>query len=122
MVDEVMGGKSHGDLSISSDGYAVYQGMVSLENSGGFSYIRLRHDPMVVDSASKIVTHLKGDGKNYQLRIKNKIRDYYSYVNYFETFEEWEKVEILLDVMCPSFRGEKLRMNFVTALFKRLVF
>jgi len=37
--DVVMGGRSQGEFSINQEGYAVFSGDVSLENSGGFSSV-----------------------------------------------------------------------------------
>jgi NADH dehydrogenase [ubiquinone] 1 alpha subcomplex assembly factor 1 len=51
---------------------------------------------------------VKGDGKNYQFRVKGKSRDYYSYITSFETSGEWEEIDIKLKDLYPSFRGRKL--------------
>jgi hypothetical protein len=57
----------------------------------------------------------KGDGKEYQFRIKANASDYYTYVASFETSGEWETIEISLQDMYPSFRGRKLDLpNFST--------
>ena len=51
---------------------------------------------------------IRGDGKRYQLRIKGKSNDYYSYVKYFQTSNVWEEMKIPINSMYPSFRGRKL--------------
>ena len=62
---------------------------------------------------SKVKLRVKGDGKNYQFRIKAKTRDYYSYITSFETTGKWEEIEIKLKDLYPSFRGRKLDLpNF----------
>jgi hypothetical protein len=56
---------------------------------------------------------VKGDGKNYQFRVKHKARDYQSYITTFSTSGEWETIEIPLGKLYPSFRGRVLDMpNF----------
>jgi len=106
--DVVMGGRSDGNFYINSDGHGVFEGAVSLENNGGFSSIRCRFEQTNVENFSKIVIRLKGDGKKYQVRVKTDAEDYYSYITYISTTEDWETIEVSLDEMYPSFRGRKL--------------
>ena len=56
---------------------------------------------------------IKGDGKKYQLRIKNNQSNFYSYITTFNTSGEWEELVISVNEMFPSFRGRKLNQaNF----------
>ena len=76
-----------------------------------------------VDSDAKISIKLKGDGKNYQLRVKNNSRNYYSYISTFSTSGEWQEIEIPLKEMYPSFRGRKLDApNFSHDYIEEIVF
>jgi len=107
--DVVMGGRSSGNFSLTDDGHAKFSGNVSIENNGGFSSVR--HDfssEVDVKKYSKVRLKMKGDGKNYQFRVKGKSRDYYSYITSFETSGEWEEIDIKLKDLYPSFRGRKL--------------
>lgn len=106
--DSVMGGVSSSDFTLSPDGYGLFEGRVSLENNGGFSSLRYRFKKIQIDKSGSVVIKLKGDGKKYQFRIKNKSSDYYSYIYNFETSGEWEEIEIPLSDFYPSFRGMKL--------------
>ena len=111
--DVVMGGKSSGTFKINEDGYGVFGGYVSLENNGGFSSVRYRFNKIKVNDFSTIALKIKGDGKQYQFRIKTNTRDYFSYIATFETSGDWEEIEIPLPEMYPSWRGRKLDMpNF----------
>lgn len=111
--DVVMGGRSNGNFDLSKDGHGLFSGEVSLENNGGFSSVRFNSERISTKGYSKIALKIKGDGKNYQLRIKAQDKEYYSYVKYFPTSGEWEEVEVLLKDMYPSFRGRTLDMpNF----------
>lgn len=111
--DVVMGGKSSGTFKLSPEGFGAFEGTVSLENNGGFSMVRYQFDKMKVNEKQKIIIKLKGDGKSYQLRIKDKSANYYSYIASFTTSGEWQEIEISLKDMYPAFRGKKLDLpNF----------
>ena len=70
-----------------------------------------------VKGYSKVITRLKGDGKNYQFRIKHKASDYQSYISEFTTTGNWQTVEIRLSDMYPTFRGRKLNIPDFSADF-----
>ena len=81
--DVVMGGKSSGTFKLSTEGYGVFEGSVSLENNGGFSSVRYQFEKTLIQESTKIILKLKGDGKQYQFRIKRNTGDYYSYISPF---------------------------------------
>jgi len=111
--DVVMGGRSLGSFKLSPDGHGLFEGQVSLENNGGFSSVRYRFKKLEVNKGGSVVIKLKGDGKNYQFRIKDKSNNYYSYIIPFSTSGEWQEIQIPLKDMYPSFRGRKLNLpNF----------
>ena len=121
--DGVMGGLSQGKLSIDAEGNGVFAGTVSLENYGGFSSVRYQCDKIKVTKDSKVRIRLKGDGKNYQFRIKDKATSYYSYITTFKTSGDWETIEIKLSELYPSFRGQTLDLpNFNKETIEELVF
>lgn len=106
--DIVMGGRSDGSLTLNDQGHAVFKGHVSLENNGGFSSIRYPFQMIKTEEFSRVILRVKGDGKRYQFRVKDRQNTYYSYIHYFETSGEWEEISIPLKDMYPSFRGRKL--------------
>jgi NADH dehydrogenase [ubiquinone] 1 alpha subcomplex assembly factor 1 len=121
--DGVMGGESQGKFYIDTDGNGVFEGTISLENNGGFSSLRYQFDKINTKKDSKIKIRLKGDGKEYQFRIKDKSNSYYSYITTFKTSGEWQTVEIKLSDLYPSFRGRKLNLpNFESDSFEEIVF
>jgi NADH dehydrogenase [ubiquinone] 1 alpha subcomplex assembly factor 1 len=121
--DVVMGGKSSGSFKINNEGVGVFEGKVSLENNGGFSSVRCRFDKIKVDDYTTVSFKIKGDGKQYQFRIKANSRDYYSYIATFETSGDWEEIEIPLNKMYPSWRGRKLDMqNFSKNQIEEIAF
>ena len=121
--DVVMGGQSSGQFSIDADGHGVFEGTVSLENNGGFSSVRHQFGKITVTKSSKVFIRLKGDGKDYQFRIKDRNDNYFSYITTFKTSGEWQTIEIKLADLYPSFRGQKLNLpNFESDSFEEIVF
>ncbi len=111
--DGVMGGKSKGNFQISAEGHGEFWGAISLENYGGFSSLRYRPEKIEIGNNKSVSLRLKGDGKNYQFRIKGKSNDYFSYITTFATSGDWETIDIKLSELYPSFRGRKLnKPNF----------
>ena len=121
--DVVMGGRSSSQFKLNSDGFGVFKGNISLENNGGFSSVRYQLEKTEVTKYTKIKIRLKGDGKDYQFRVKNNSRNYYSYITTFSTTNEWQNIEISLKDMYPSFRGRQLNApNFSHDFLEELVF
>jgi hypothetical protein len=111
--DGVMGGLSQGSIVLNDEGHAVFSGFVTTDNNGGFSSVRYNFETKNVSEYTHLVIRIKGDGKNYQFRIKQNSYDRASYINTFETQGEWETIKIPLKDFYPSFRGYKLnRPNF----------
>ena len=110
--DVVMGGRSDGSFKINKKGNAEFSGNVSLANNGGFSSVRYQTSPIDIENYTKVVLVVKGDGKEYQFRVKNNVSNYYSYIKTFNTVaNEWHNVEINLAEMYPAFRGRKLDLS-----------
>ena len=121
--DDVMGGISESNFSINKDGRGIFKGYVSTENNGGFCSIRHSLSRKYIGNNNILKLKIKGDGKDYQLRIKANRNDYFSYVVTFKTTGEWEEIEIPLKEMYPSFRGRKLNMqNFNNNYFEQIAF
>ena len=106
--DTVMGGKSYSKIKLDSDGNGVFEGHVSLENNGGFSSARLNMDKKLINKHTKVSLEIKGDGKTYQFRIKANSEDYFTYTKSFKTTGKWERVEIPLISMTPTYRGRTI--------------
>jgi hypothetical protein len=101
----------------------VFSGDVSLENNGGFSSVRYQFEKINTTKDSKVIIRLKGDGKEYQFRIKNNRNTYYSYVTNFKTTGDWENIIINLKDLYPSFRGQTINIpNFTGDSFEEIVF
>lgn len=111
--DDVMGGISTSKISLNTDGNGIFYGNVSTENNGGFAMTRLPVSVDLNENTKKIVLRIKGDKKNYQLRIKSKSYQRYWYVHPLKTSGDWEILELKLEDFYPSYRGYKLnKANF----------
>lgn len=121
--DGVMGGLSNGKMTLNKKGHAVFEGTVSLENNGGFTSIRHSFETRDVTGKTKAILRVKGDGKDYQFRVKNSSKDWHSYIYTFETSGKWQNIEIPLGEMYPSFRGMELDMpNYPTEQLSDITF
>lgn len=106
--DVVMGGQSNSHFSINPERKGVFQGKVSTENNGGFSSVRYRFNPIKVEGFSKVKLKVNGVNQRFQFRLKEKQTDDHSYIQYFETNGEWQEIEIQLNDLYPTYRGNKL--------------
>lgn len=121
--DAVMGGMSSGTFKLSPDGHGLFEGTISLDNNGGFSMVRYQFHKIKVDENRNIIIKIRGDGKKYQLRIKDNSSNYYFYIASFTTSGEWQEIEIPLKDMYPSFRGKKLNLpNFDQNYIEEIAF
>ena len=121
--DDVMGGISTSNLFINKDGNGVFEGRISTSYNGGFASIRYNCKRIYIKDSNSIKLKLKGDKKEYQLRIKANREDYYSYLLPFKTSGEWQDIIIPLEEMYASFRGRRLNIrNFNNDYFEEISF
>jgi NADH dehydrogenase [ubiquinone] 1 alpha subcomplex assembly factor 1 len=121
--DVVMGGMSQGRFKLNENGNGFYFGEVSLENNGGFSSLRYQFKEKNITGYSKIILKIKGDGKDYQFRLKDEVNNFYSYISSFSTNKDWQLIEINLAEMYPGFRGRKLEMSkFSSSVIEEIAF
>ena len=121
--DVVMGGRSNGNFQLNKEGKGVFSGKISLDNNGGFSSVRYGFNKLNVEKYKSIVLKIRGDGKNYQFRMKHKSTDYASYITSFSSSGQWQEIEIPINSMYPSFRGRKLdEPNFFHKTIEEVTF
>ena len=118
--DGVMGGASASTFKINNEGFGVFKGDVSTANNGGFASVRYGSS-VDIGNFKSIKIRLKGDGKNYQFRIKKNTSDFESYITTFSTSGEWQTIEVKLSDLYPSFRGRKMdKPNFNESKFEEM--
>jgi hypothetical protein len=121
--DTVMGGISKSAFSLNSQGNGVFKGFVSLENNGGFSMVKYSFPEKELQAFTKIKILLKGDSKNYQVRIKADAAIASSYVKGITTSGAWQVRELLLHDFTPAFRGKQLALpNFNKTKISEIAF
>ena len=106
--DGVMGGISKSNLLLNIEGHGQFSGHVSLANNGGFASIQLNQSATIPDNIKYIVLHIKGDGKQYEFRLKNDLYQSVSYVHPFKTSGEWETIRLAINEFYPQYFGRKL--------------
>jgi hypothetical protein len=65
--DRVMGGESTGALRRTGEGGAIFEGVVSLANGGGFASVRSPVDAARLAGATALRLRVRGDGRTYRL-------------------------------------------------------
>ncbi|MCA9440007.1 MAG: CIA30 family protein [Candidatus Omnitrophica bacterium] len=108
--DSVMGGVSRSSIEQASDSTAVFKGVVSLENNGGFASIRSKAQRFDLSDYKGVHIRVKGDGKRYQFRIRTDAR--FDGPNYQTTFEttarEWTVHQFSFADFIATYRGRRL--------------
>lgn len=106
--DGVMGGISKSSLLLTSSGHGKFAGHVSLANNGGFASIQLNKKIGLTPENKLILLRVKGDGKQYEFRIKAKTSQNASYVHPFSTTGKWQLIQLPLAEFYPQFFGRIL--------------
>ncbi len=110
--DVVMGGVSESSIRL-IDNAALFTGIVSTANSGGFASIRTRNfdPPLNLAGYEGINLRVKGDGKRYKFILRAEAKwDGISYCYSFDTEKDtWIDVRIPFDALIPVFRAKTLR-------------
>jgi NADH dehydrogenase [ubiquinone] 1 alpha subcomplex assembly factor 1 len=107
--DDVMGGESTSSFRL-TNGVALFQGKVSLENNGGFASARslpARHD---LSGSDAFVVRVRGDGGRYKFTARTDPSfDSAIYQCVFTTKKgEWEEHRLPFKQFIPTFRGRVL--------------
>ena len=121
--DGIMGGISSSSMELDVLGNGVFSGKVSLENNGGFTLVKRRVAIDFSNKYSKIQLRVKGDGKQYQFRIKPSWNTKHWYIQKFQTKNDWEIITLELKDFYPSLRGNRLSLsNFVDNRVESIAF
>jgi NADH dehydrogenase [ubiquinone] 1 alpha subcomplex assembly factor 1 len=108
--DVVMSGVSQSEIIITDDSTAIFQGMLSLENNGGFASVRTNPTDYQLTGYAIITARVRGDGRTYQLRLRTDDRfDGISYQSEFQTVDgEWIAVELPFGEFVATFHGRRV--------------
>ena len=108
--DVVMGGISSSRLHPTSEGTALFEGELSLENRGGFASVRTALGPLDLSAYTGVEIRVRGDGKRYRLRFRTNERfDGVAYQAEFSTRGDgWQTVQLPFVEFQPTYRGRIL--------------
>lgn len=104
--DDVMGGRSSSRFVVDPEG-VVFEGMVSLENNGGFASVRCPVN--FPQEASVLQLTTRGDGKQYQLIIRTEASTMAPiYKSNFVSSKDWQTHQFKPKDFEASFRGRSV--------------
>ncbi|WP_372995551.1 CIA30 family protein [Marinobacter sp.] len=109
--DQVMGGQSDGALVNSAEGVGLFQGIVRLDNGGGFASVKADlPEPVDASQWTGIELLAKGDGKTYKIGLRNSTnRRTIVYQHAFTPgTEEWSRIRLPFSEFIPTWRGKTL--------------
>lgn len=108
--DSVMGGISRSALYYLPETPAIrFQGQLSLENFGGFASARMLTRPGQYSGSLALCIRVRGDGREYQMRLRSQAADGVAYSQTFQTIDgEWTEHTLNVADFEPVFRGRVL--------------
>ena len=108
--DRVMGGVSRSRLKFDPSGHAFFEGVMSLEQNGGFASVRALSKAPPIPNVTHYVVEVRGDGKRYKLNMRTSGRfDAVSYQATFATVADtWTTVAIPVNTFVATFRGRRV--------------
>ncbi len=110
--DVVMGGVSSSNM-IFADNTAIFTGIVSTDNSGGFASVRTKNFQPAINLSSYegLELRIKGDGKRYKLFVRTDSSwDGVGYSYSFDTVDgAWIDVRIPFANLIPVFRAKVVK-------------
>lgn len=105
--DSVMGGVSNSNFRFDPQGFAVFEGMVSLDFGGGFASVRATTQAFARDNFQGLELDVFGDGKRYKVNLfADQSFDGVAYqAEFVPPKHEWARVFIPMESFIASFRG-----------------
>jgi hypothetical protein len=108
--DDVMGGVSTSQFQRLTNGGAVFSGVVSMENNGGFASVRSSPVRENLNGTDAFVFRVRGDGRRYKFTVRTGSG--FNAPNYQAELMtkrgEWEELRLALKDFVPMFRGRVL--------------
>ncbi len=99
--DGVMGGRSRSQIMAGPEGSAIFAGIVSLENNGGFASVRSGAGRWDLAGFDGIILRVRGDGKRYGFNIR--LSELFLPLRYELTFDtepdRWQRVTLPFEAM-----------------------
>jgi hypothetical protein len=108
--DDVMGGLSTSRFQFLTNGGAVFSGVVSLENNGGFASVRSSSVRENLRGLDAFVLRVRGDGRRYKFtaRTESGFDTPIYQCAFFTQRGEWQEHRLSFKDFVPTFRGRVL--------------
>jgi monofunctional biosynthetic peptidoglycan transglycosylase len=108
--DGVMGGVSRSTFASGTNHTALFCGLVSLENNGGFASVRSQPEPQDLRAFNAFSIRVRGDGRIYKFTARTETGfDSVLYQTSFTTKAgEWTEHRFTFADLTPTFRGRVL--------------
>jgi monofunctional biosynthetic peptidoglycan transglycosylase len=108
--DQVMGGNSISRLSLAPQGWAVFEGQLSLYNGEGFASVRTSTRVLSRAGAAGYRLNVLGDGRRYKFNLRTDVA--FEGLTYQSSFQPpagvWSEMMMLVAAMRPTLRGRLL--------------
>jgi hypothetical protein len=108
--DRVMGGVSLSRLRHDDAGYAVFEGVVSLDRNGGFASVRSGAGQLGMAAALACVIEARGDGRRFKLNLF--MDDAFDALSYQSEFTPaaglWTSIRLPISAFRARFRGREV--------------
>lgn len=118
--DGVMGGISSSKAKVTDEGKIIFNGMVSLDNNGGFASLRSPIKSYNFVEYTGIEIRIKGDGKIYSMSMKETTYftgSFYT-VNFPTKKNEWVTLKFPFDSFALYYFGNKVNSTLKIPLNK----
>jgi hypothetical protein len=108
--DRVMGGASRSRLRHDPEGYAVFEGTVSLQRNGGFASVRSSPGERGQPDAQACLIELRGESRRFKLSLLTD--DGFDSLNYQSGFaptgDDWQTLSVPIAALRARFRGREV--------------
>ena len=99
-----MGGVSSSEMLFVEGGKALFTGLLSLENNGGFAQVKYQKTQFDLSNFEGLELRLKGDAREYQLRLQTDAEQI-AYKQDFSSQQDWQIIRLDFSAFRPTFRG-----------------
>lgn len=105
--DRIMGGVSTSTLRSDPGGYAVFEGVVSLERNGGFASVRSSPGDRGQPGAQACRIELRGDNQQFKLSLltDDGLDSIHYQLGFRPAGRDWQTLQLPLAAFRASFRG-----------------
>lgn len=110
--DGVMGGVSTSALVPTEHGTAIFQGVISFENNGGFATVQTDFAPAWdLRKYDGVRLWVRGDGKRYGVYLRNDFRALVYQATFVTTRNQWQEVRLPWRDFVPTRFGRQVRAD-----------